>query len=69
MRTLLAAALLVLACAPARASRLERGPYLESMTRDMVTVRFRVDTASPAWLSYGAAPDCERFLTPTTAVK
>ena len=68
MKLLLSAALLVLACAPARASRLERGPYLESMTRDIVIVRFRVDTASPAWLSYGAAPDCERFLTPVAAV-
>jgi len=69
MKILLTAALIVLASAPARAARLERGPYLESMTRDMVTVRFRVDTASPAWLSYGAAPDCERFLTPVQAVK
>jgi len=68
MKPLLAASLLLLACAPARASRLERGPYLENMTKDMVTVRFRVDTASPAWLSYGAAPDCERFLTPVAAV-
>lgn len=68
MKSLFAAALLLLACAPARASRLERGPYLENMTRDMVTVRFRVDTASPAWLSYGQAPDCERFLTPVAAV-
>lgn len=69
MKTLLAAALLGLAGAPARAARIERGPYLETMTADMVTVRFRVDTASPAWLSYGGAPDCERFLTPVTPVK
>lgn len=63
MRLALAAALAVLACAPARAVSLERGPYLENMTREMVTVRFRVDEATPAWVSYGAAPDCERFLT------
>ncbi len=70
MKTLLAAALIVLACPPkADAARLERGPYLENMDKDMVTVRFRVDTASPAWISYGAAPDCERFLTPVAAVK
>ena len=69
MRSLLAAALMVLACIRADAARLERGPYLENMTRDMVTARFRVDTASPAWFSYGAAPDCERFLTPVQAVK
>ncbi|PKM98290.1 MAG: hypothetical protein CVU79_04070 [Elusimicrobia bacterium HGW-Elusimicrobia-3] len=69
MRLLAALPLLALCCAPSLAAQLERGPYLENMTRDMVTVRFRVDAASQAWLSYGAAPDCERFLTPTTAVK
>jgi predicted phosphodiesterase len=69
MRLLLAAVLAVLACAPARAARLERGPYLENMAKDMVTVRFRVDVATPAWLSFGAAPDCERFLTTVPAVK
>jgi len=69
MRKLLAAALLLLACAPARAARLERGPYLENMAKNMVTVRFRVDVATPAWLSFGAAPDCERFLTTVPAVK
>ena len=41
MKSFLAAALLVLAAAPASAARLERGPYLENMTKDMVTVRFR----------------------------
>lgn len=69
MRAFLAAALLLWAGAPALAARLERGPYLENMTRDMVTVRFRTDASTPAWLSYGAAPDCERFLTPASAVK
>ena len=69
MRRLLAAALLLAAGAPAAAATLERGPYLENMTRDMVTVRFRTDASTPAWLSYGAAPDCERFLTPAAAVK
>lgn len=56
-------ALLLLLCAPASAARLERGPYLENMTKDMVTVRFRVDAATTAWVSIGALPDCERFLT------
>ncbi|MEK7722112.1 MAG: hypothetical protein AAB359_06950, partial [Elusimicrobiota bacterium] len=69
MKIFPAAALIGLACAPACAARLERGPYLENMTGNMVTVRFRVDAASPAWLSYGAAPDCERFLTPAAAVR
>lgn len=64
----LAALLMLLVCAPARAARLERGPYLENMARDMVTVRFRVDVASPAWLTYGAPPDCARFQTPLLSV-
>ncbi len=63
MSRLIAALLTVFACLPAGAARLERGPYLENMTKDMVTVRFRLDVSTPAWLSYGAAPDCERFLT------
>jgi predicted phosphodiesterase len=63
MTLLLAAALALLPAPRAAAAVLERGPYLENMTKDMVTVRFRVDEATPAWISYGAAPDCERFLT------
>ncbi|MEI7528780.1 MAG: metallophosphoesterase [Elusimicrobiota bacterium] len=69
MRQLLAAALFLFAAAPAGAARLERGPYLESMTSKMATVRFRVDAATPAWLTYGAAPDCERFQTMLAAAK
>lgn len=61
-RALLTLALLA-ACAPARAASLLRGPYLENMSRDMVTVRFRLDVSTPVWLTYGAAPDCERFQT------
>jgi predicted phosphodiesterase len=63
--------LLLLACAalPARAARITRGPYLENMGQDMVTVRFRVDAATTAWLSYGGAPDCERFLTQVSPQK
>ncbi|OGS66705.1 MAG: hypothetical protein A3J79_06900 [Elusimicrobia bacterium RIFOXYB2_FULL_62_6] len=52
-------------CSPARAAELARGPYIENMGKDMATVRFRTDAATAAWLSYGAAPDCERFLTLT----
>ncbi|HAH32253.1 MAG TPA: hypothetical protein DCL44_08070 [Elusimicrobia bacterium] len=40
----------------------ERGPYLENMSSKMVTVRFRLDTATAAWVTYGAPPDCERFM-------
>ena len=70
MNKLLGAALLtVFACLPAGAARLERGPYLENMAKDMVTVRFRVDSATPAWITYGGAPDCERFLTTAPQLK
>ncbi|MCX5786308.1 MAG: metallophosphoesterase [Elusimicrobia bacterium] len=40
-----------------------RGPYLENMSSEMVAVRFRLDTATSAWITYGAWPDCERFMT------
>jgi len=69
MRRLLAAALFLAPCGTAFAARLERGPYLENMTSKMVTVRFRVDTATTAWLTYGAAPDCGRFQTIYPAAK
>jgi predicted phosphodiesterase len=68
-KLLLSAALFACACPPAGAARITRGPYLENMGQDMVTVRFRVDTATPAWLSYGGAPDCERFLTEVSPQK
>ncbi|OIO03417.1 MAG: hypothetical protein COX65_08665 [Elusimicrobia bacterium CG_4_10_14_0_2_um_filter_56_8] len=64
MRGLLAAVFITLACSPAAAAGLERGPYLESMAKDRVTVGYRTDMSSPSWVSYGGAPDCERFLTP-----
>lgn len=69
MRRALLTAVLLAACVPARAARLERGPYLENMTSQMVTVRYRVDAATPAWLTFGAAPDCERFQTLGSSVK
>lgn len=68
MRALLAAAFLCLPGA-AGAARFERGPYLENMAQDMVTVRFRADVSTPAWLSYGVVPDCERFLTSLAQAK
>jgi hypothetical protein len=67
--TFLCCALLACACLPAEAARITRGPYLENMGQDMVTVRFRVDVATPAWLSYGMAPDCEGFLTEVSPQK
>ncbi|OGS12735.1 MAG: hypothetical protein A2234_00390 [Elusimicrobia bacterium RIFOXYA2_FULL_58_8] len=69
MTRFLAAVLLLLPVGAASAARLERGPYLENTASKMVTVRFRVDTATPAWLTFGAAPDCERFQTIFPAAK
>ncbi|HBA59423.1 MAG TPA: hypothetical protein DCZ92_01095 [Elusimicrobia bacterium] len=69
MKKALLTIILLAACAPARAALLERGPYLENMTSKMVTVRYRVDVASPSWLTFGAAPDCERFQTIAPAGK
>lgn len=56
-------------CSPAGGAELTRGPYIENMTADMATVRFRTDVDTVAWFSYGAWPDCERFLTITPEVK
>ncbi len=55
----------LLACpgVPAGAAALARGPYIENVGEDIATVRFRTDASTVAWLSYGAYPDCERFLT------
>lgn len=44
-------------------SQLERGPYIENMGTDMVTIRFRTDISTVSWITYGAYPDCERFMT------
>lgn len=63
MKPLLPAAALLFLAGAAGAARVERGPYLENMATDMATVRFRADVSTPAWLSYGVVPDCERFLT------
>jgi len=55
----------LLACpgVPAGAATLVRGPYIENVGEDAATVRFRTDASTVAWLSYGAYPDCERFMT------
>jgi len=61
----------LLAClySPAGAATLVRGPYVESVTAEMATVRFRTDVATVAWLSYGSYPDCERFMTLSPEMK
>ena len=69
MKVVFLAVLLLSLSGAAGAARVARGPYLENMAEDMVTVRFRTDISTPAWLSYGAAPDCERFLTSGAQMK
>ena len=48
---------------PSAGAAFARGPYLENMSSEMVTVRFRLDAPASAWITYGAWPDCERFMT------
>jgi len=50
-------------CSPAVAATLVRGPYVENVSPETATVRFRTDISTVAWFSYGAYPDCERFMT------
>ena len=69
MKALVLAASLLCLPAVAGAGLLLRGPYLENMAQNMVTVRFRADVVTPAWLSYGVVPDCERFLTSLAQAK
>jgi acid phosphatase type 7 len=65
-----AAALLLCAlAAPAAAVVIERGPYIESVTQKMAVVRFRAEEPAATWLTFGAAPDCERFQTLFPAAK
>jgi predicted MPP superfamily phosphohydrolase len=54
---------------PAVAATIIRGPYIENAGEDTATVRFRTDAPAVAWLSYGAYPDCERFMTLIPEVK
>lgn len=63
MRIFLLPLLLAGLCPPAGAAALVRGPYVENIGQDVAAVRFRADSSTVAWLSYGAYPDCERFMT------
>ena len=54
---------LLLPVFPAGAAQLSRGPYVENVGEGTATIRFRTDASTVAWLSYGAYPDCERFMT------
>ena len=69
MRNWLAAGLILLGCGSAAAGRIARGPYLENATSRTMTLRFRVEPATTAWLTYGAVPDCERFQTIVSPAK
>jgi len=69
MKKILAALFLINLHGFAWPATIARGPYIENMAADMATVRFRTDVDTVAWLSYGAWPDCERFMTLSPAVK
>lgn len=59
----LAALLLLVLALPAGAAQIARGPYLAAGSHDSMTVRFRADVSTVAWLRYGIEPDCERVTT------
>jgi len=48
---------------PVSAARIERGPYIENMSKETANLRFRTDVATVSWLTYGDYPDCDRFAT------
>jgi len=50
-------AALLLPSAPALATQLVRGPYLQRGSTDRIVVRWRTDVASPGVVRYGASPD------------
>ena len=50
-------AALLLPSAPALATQLVRGPYLQRASTDRIVVRWRTDVASPGVVRYGASPD------------
>ncbi|MFA6435230.1 MAG: metallophosphoesterase [Elusimicrobiales bacterium] len=62
-RILISCLLALVASPPAGAAVIVRGPYIENVGEDTATVRFRADSSTVAWLSYGSYPDCERFMT------
>jgi predicted phosphodiesterase len=68
-RLLLVVLMPVFSGSQALAAELARGPYIENVAEDMATVRFRTDVSTVAWLSYGAYPDCERFMTLSPEVR
>jgi chitodextrinase len=60
-RSMLAVALLIALVAttapPVRAAIVERGPYLQQVTSNSITVRWRTDSLTDAVVRYGPAPD------------
>lgn len=69
MRNLPAAILLLSLCGAAHAAALTRGPYSEITGQDSASIRWRVDAATVAWLTYGAAPDCAQVQTLSPSAK
>ena len=45
------------------AAEIIRGPYIENLNTDRGVLRFRLDKSTNAWLTYGAYPNCNRFMT------
>lgn len=65
----LAAFLLLGLALPAGAAQMVRGPYLAAGGAESMTVRFRADVSTVAWLRYGIEPDCERVTTMNYATR
>ena len=49
------------------AAEIIRGPYIENLNVDRGVLRFRLDKSTNAWLTYGAYPNCNRFMTISAA--
>lgn len=45
------------------AVKIIRGPYIENSNTESGVLRFRLDKSTNAWLTYGAYPNCNTFMT------
>ncbi|MFH1619177.1 MAG: metallophosphoesterase [bacterium] len=62
-------ALLAFLPLPSFAAAIVRGPYIENVSLKSGVVRWRLDSPSHAWLTYGIYPDCSRFTTISPTVR
>ena len=51
------------------AAEIIRGPYIENLGIDSGVFRFRLDKPANAWFTYGAYPNCNRFMTISAAAR